>query len=55
MDDEEEGDEAIDDVQAKGYVVVAESRGNAEDVQVRDEEEAPVGNEEGVQVNETLS
>jgi hypothetical protein len=55
MDDEEEGDEAIDDAQAKGYVVVAGSKGNAEDVQVHDGEEVPVGSEEGVQVNETSS
>jgi hypothetical protein len=55
MGDEAMGDEAIDDVQAKVNVVVVESQGNAEDVQVHDAEVVPVGSEVEVQVNETLS
>jgi hypothetical protein len=55
MHDAEMDDEAIGDVQAKVNVVVVESQDNAEDVQVRDAEVVPVGNEAEVQVNETLS
>jgi len=58
MRDEGMRDEAIGDAQAKASIVVVESQGNAEDVQdvqVRDAEVVPVGNEVEVQVNETLS
>ena len=54
-DDAMMSDEAIVGAQAKVRVVVMESQGNVEDVQVRDAEVVRVGNEVEVQVNETLS
>ena len=54
-DDAMMSDEAIVGAQAKVRVVVMESQGNVEVVQVRDAEVVRVGNEVEVQVNETLS
>ena len=54
-DDAMMSDEAIVGAQAKVRVVVMESQGNVEVVQVRDAEVVRAGSEEDVQVNETLS